>query len=216
MVNNRLVALYLNSLDGLSAGNQNKTTEMAGKAPVNQQAASGPESDLVKDLVNDLVANLNKNVNKSDAMNGALSINGGTQSLNGGSPDSDQDEQDKDSINNEDDVTDNDEMLSGDLQAGELIKHHNGRNSISSSGNSSTEEEEEDVDELQPSVEHERIQEYLNRKDTAVVYPVDVCETANLQDLPLSKLNSSLLNASDQQPIKRKKNGKYRVSTHLH
>lgn len=179
---------------------------MAGKAPVNQQAA-GPEADLVKDLVNDLVANLNKGDLSARSTNGALSVNGG----NAGSPDSDQDEQDKDSINNEDDVTDNDEMLHSDgglLQAGELIKHHNGRNSISS-GSSST--EEEDVDELQPSVEHERIQEYLNRKDTAVVYPVDVCEATNqtLPDLPLNKLaNSSPLNASDQQPIKRKKNGK--------
>lgn len=153
---------------------------MAGKLLAQQP--TGPEAELVKDLMNDLVANI-----KNDLSNGALN----------GAPDSDHDEQDKDSINNEDDV--NDELMHG----GELIKHHNGRNSISSGG-SSTEERTDDEDELQ---------EYLNRKDTAVVYPVDVCETANQThpDLSLNKLTAnSLLNASDQQPIKRKKNCKYR------
>ena len=192
MVNSHLVQLYLNSRDSSSAGNQTSGVEMAGKLLAQQP--TGPEAELVKDLMNDLVANIKNDLN-----------NGGLNGARNGTPDSDHDEQDKDSINNEDV---NDELLADLLHGGELIKHHNGRNSISS-GSSSTEERTDDEDELPPSVEHERIQEYLNRKDTAVVYPVDVCETAN-QTLPqLNKLTAnSLLNTSDQPPIKRKKNCK--------
>ena len=145
---------------------------------------TGQEADLVKELVNDLVSNLNNNKNSEDDLPVNSPIN------------SDHDE-DKDSIN--DDVIHNE------------LKHHNGRNSISSNNTSScSTEERTDDEEAQPSVEHERIQEYLNRKDTAVVYPVDVETTTNqttLHNLPLNKLTNNSL--SDQQPIKRKKNCKY-------
>lgn len=191
MVNSNLIKLLLDSLDKQKINQDSEQlNEMANKL-LNQ---SGQESDLVKDLVNDLVANLK---NKDDLNIGDLSA------ANSQSDSDHDDEQDKDSINN--DV---------------LNKHHNGRNSISSSsgGTSSTEERSDDEDdEMQPNVEHERIQEYLNRKDTAVVYPVDVSNLTNetnqttLNDLPLNKLtNNSLLNATDQQTIKRKKNCKYK------
>lgn len=226
MVNSNLVELYLDkhTLERSSDGNQKTSSSktildaMASKLLSNNQpkSAAGQDADLVKDLVNDLVTSLNKANGNLDEL-----------PMNGSPPTSEHDEQDKDSINNDDvshdeddalhDEDDDDDLMHSDLkqqqQLNNELMHHNGRNSISSGTSSIDDRSDDDDDEdevRQPSVEHERIQEYLNRKDTAVVYPVDVSELTNqtsLNELSINKLTNNSL--SDQQPIKRKKTCKY-------
>ena len=223
MVNSNLVELYLDkhTLDRSSDGNQKNSSSktildaMASKLLSNNQPKSAAGQDA--DLVNDLVKSLNKANGNLDEL-----------PMNGSPPTSEHDEQDKDSINNDDvshdeddalhDEDDEDDLMHSDLkqqqqQLNNELMHHNGRNSISSGTSSIDDRSDDDDDEdevRQPSVEHERIQEYLNRKDTAVVYPVDVSELTNqtsLNELSINKLTNNSL--SDQQPIKRKKTCKY-------
>lgn len=177
MVNSNLIQSILDNLIKPKGNKPNlKLNEMASK--LINQPASGQEADLV--------SNLNNNLKKDDLDD--LNQIQSDRSIN--SPD--HDEQDKDSINN-------------DLNLKNNLLVHNSRNSISS-GHSSTEERSDD--ELQPTnnLENERIQEYLNRKDTAVVYPVDVC---NLNDTNQASINGLPINKQTSDQPKRKKSCKY-------